>query len=605
MDFLNLSRVIAGQYFSVPDYQRDYEWTNKENSTLVDDVFNLVADNNSSAHFTGAIVTTPYNSADGTKSSIRIGDYQIPEKSVKYLLDGQQRLTSLMVFISVLKRIISEDQNIENNRRNVFERQLEGLLFGQDWNSCQQAPKLILNSDTGYYFNQEVLGLIPDEQANGRLKGPRRLKAAMKIYEDAISDAKRELIDDMHICQDLDQFYSRTVDAIRNKIIFVEIACDETANAFQVFDSLNGKGLDLTAPDRIKNIFMSWAPAGQGAQKWDSVANEIGEENLLGFFNCLMFYNQGRRVSRVCIPDEFKAFYRTEAKNQFPNFFDKMKKAAILYAKLKFANTGIVSLDEILLDVSCLNSDQAYNLLFAVAYHFQANQIIQDRSYKNFVLKLISLLVRMQVCGRSSNKYDVIFATAIREMKENRASIDDLTNIIGNYLATIQDDVFKPAFANFSSSDKNVSEFYVRNLENYYRKKMKKDGSEIKKAPNITVEHIIPQTLPDLATWYGEGVEIPEEIMVDFKDSIVERIANKALLYDGDNTAASNRSYSEKVDVYRNGRLNERNNANRGIPQNTFCLIEDLLNNFPNSFTHVELEQRANQLAEVAAEIWK
>lgn len=145
---MNLSRVISGQYFSVPDYQRDYEWTNKENSTLADDVFNLVADPSSSSHFTGAIVTTPYNRVDGIKSSIKIEDYQISEQNVKHLLDGQQRLTSLMVFISVLKKTISEDTCIVEARKIVFVRQLECLLFGNDWNSgqqAQQAPKLILN----------------------------------------------------------------------------------------------------------------------------------------------------------------------------------------------------------------------------------------------------------------------------------------------------------------------------------------------------------------------------------------------------------------------------------------------------------------------------
>ena len=57
----------------------------------------------------------------------------------------------------------------------------------------------------------------------------------------------------------------------------------------------------------------------------------------------------------------------------------------------------------------------------------------------------------MQVCGRSSNKYDVFFGTAIREMKDRNASIESLTSLIGTYVATIQDDVFKPAFAAFSS----------------------------------------------------------------------------------------------------------------------------------------------------------
>ena len=41
MDFLKITKLFAQDLYAIPDYQRDYEWTNSQNSTLIDDVFLL------------------------------------------------------------------------------------------------------------------------------------------------------------------------------------------------------------------------------------------------------------------------------------------------------------------------------------------------------------------------------------------------------------------------------------------------------------------------------------------------------------------------------------------------------------------------------------
>ena len=46
MEFLNINKVFANTYYAVPDYQRDYEWTNAQNSTLLDDIFNIMFNDN-------------------------------------------------------------------------------------------------------------------------------------------------------------------------------------------------------------------------------------------------------------------------------------------------------------------------------------------------------------------------------------------------------------------------------------------------------------------------------------------------------------------------------------------------------------------------------
>ena len=41
MEFLKIPKLFASTFYAVPDYQRDYEWTNTQNLTLLDDVLSL------------------------------------------------------------------------------------------------------------------------------------------------------------------------------------------------------------------------------------------------------------------------------------------------------------------------------------------------------------------------------------------------------------------------------------------------------------------------------------------------------------------------------------------------------------------------------------
>lgn len=113
------------------------------------------------------------------------------------------------------------------------------------------------------------------------------------------------------------------------------------------------------------------------------------------------------------------------------------------------------------------------------------------------------------------------------------------------------------------------------------------------------MEHVIPQTLDDLTKWYGTE-KIPEEIDADFKNLVIERLGNKVLLYGDDNSAASNNDYLSKKTVYSEGKKNQT----QGTPAKTFKLIEELLEDYPNKFTHEEVDSRSEKMAKIALKIW-
>ena len=291
MDFLRIGKIFAQDYYAVPDYQRDYEWTNSQNATLIDDVIQLARDSRSTNHFFGAIVTIPYENGTGINKSIDFNDYGIDAKqNVKHVVDGQQRLTSFSVLIKVLRDLIIEDITISQTfKNNVAQRQLDNILLGNDYLGINPAPRLILNGNTGTCYNNEVLK-ISSSVYSKVLKGAKRLLAAYTLFKTELLNGLLEFVNE-GFCQTSEEYYSKIITTLTNKITFVEIECDASLDAFQVFDSLNGKGLDLTAADRIKNIFMSWSPHGKGAQKRDALVSDIGEDYLANFFVSLFFYH--------------------------------------------------------------------------------------------------------------------------------------------------------------------------------------------------------------------------------------------------------------------------------------------------------------------------
>lgn len=595
MDFLKITKLFAQDIYAIPDYQRDYEWTNAQNGTLIDDVFSVMRDSHSSNHFLGAIVTIPFKESDAVNKSIDFDDYSIESDIVKHVVDGQQRLTSFSVLIKAVYDALKENIVVQPAFRDNCLSSIRPLLNCSATDSdFRPAPRLILNGNTGHCYNKDILG-IRDDNCNRSYRGAKRILNAYKFFENEILQRKTEYISE-GVCANEQEFFKRLVDTITKKIVFVEIECDASSDAFQVFDSLNGKGLDLTAADRIKNIMMSWSPAGKGAQKWDALVQQIGEDYLASFFISLFFFNRGRRISKNKLPDEFKNKYKNDAQNDFNLFYQDLKNDGIVYGKLRANKTGINKLDEVLKDFQALKQDQVYVMLFAAAKYYQESCLLSP-DYIKFAKVLLSLVVRMQVCEKSMNKLDTIFSECIDMMQKQSASLNMLSRKLEDKKKSIAPDAqFEMDFTKFAPKDTKIEEFYIRHLEQYRRKQ---EGNRSAVERGLTIEHIIPQTLDDLSQWYGTE-PIPDEVREDFQDSVVECIGNKMLLYGDDNTAAGNNDYLTKQNTYRNGKRGQ----NQGNPVDTFQLVKDLLTKYPERFNHEEVQKRAEELAGYAVNIW-
>lgn len=603
MDLSKLPDILATNYYAIPDYQRDYEWKDGENTTLFEDIMSLVDDPTIQSHFIGVFVTVKYDKSVSARKCIDFDQFGINEANVKHLLDGQQRITSLFIFMSVLHEAIKNDQIMTPSKRQGASNQLYNFMHGNNFdNNLQQAPRLILNGNTGRCFYSEIMNQPIAGTINHTLMGAKRIKKAFSLYSKGLADAFDDYKENHPTSENVaDDFYLKILDVLRNKLTVVEICCGEGTNAFQVFDSLNGKGMDLTAADRIKSIFMSWAPSGKASLKWDAALGSLEESAWTSFFSSVLFYKCAKRISKVNLPDEFRKQFAKDATGNFDAFFSEIQISASIYSQLRQAKTGIQAIDEALLDFSCLGIEQVYTILFAVAFHYRDQNIIRTKDFTEFVEKLTSLVVRMQVAGKNTNKYDNYFSTLITEMLDanKNTTIVNLNKKLSTFVSEYTDESFITAFAEFAPSSSSISEFYLRHLENHYRKKVG-DRNPIKHG--LTVEHIIPQTLANFEDWYGPNPDIPENLKESFKESVVEHIGNKALLFDDDNSSASNNSFDKKLKVYINGKEGQT----EGFPVDTFQLIKDVVATYKDTgFYHKQVFERAKKLALAAVEIWK
>lgn len=590
MEFLKIPKLFASTFYAVPDYQRDYEWTNVQNMTLLDDVFALV-ESNEGSHFFGAIVTIPYEKSNGLNKSIDFEEYDIvDEKNIKHVVDGQQRLTSFSILAKALDDLIAENFTDDNSFVTKQKRKLEKIYFSTEFKGDNPAPCLILNGNTGACYNSAVLN-VTTQKFDKKLKGAKRILAAYNFFKTEIPAKYNDLDDDLS----KRKFYADLVEVLLNKVIIVEISCDASADAFQVFDSLNGKGLDLTAADRIKNVLMSWTPQDRRNQVWDDFAEKVGEDYLAGFFVSDFFYKRGRRISKNKLPDEFKDVYKECSQKDFDDFIQKLNDNGEIYGQLRSSSTSNKSLNVYLLDLKNLKMEQIYVMLFGAVLNYGID-VVEKKEYTDFVKELTKLVVRMQVCERNMNRLDVYFSRWIEAMK-NQDSLAEVTNMVSEEIKTIvTDEKFQQSFSEFAPNDNKISEYYLIQLEEYLKRETKGDRTPVGRV-DLSVEHIIPKACK-FSDWYGGN--IPSEIADTLKTDIIERIGNKALLYGDDNSSAKNNTYEKKVKVYLTGKMKQT----QGHPYDTFVLIQNLVDDYPDKFTHEEVESRAKKMAEIVVKIW-
>jgi len=170
------------------------------------------------------------------------------------IVDGQQRVTTLVILLKALEKIF--DRSVSAELR--LAQELQGLLVKQD-----NASLILLqtNHDKSQYFANYI----------------RRDEAPS--VDDAKTLADRELL---RAIQECEAFVSRWPDKIqllrilKNQLTFIFHELDDEAAVYTVFEVLNNRGLHVSWLDRLKSMLMALA-FEQSNGNQDEHINELHE----------------------------------------------------------------------------------------------------------------------------------------------------------------------------------------------------------------------------------------------------------------------------------------------------------------------------------------
>lgn len=578
VEFEGFDGLVHNKVFAVPDYQRDYAWGKSDRETLIEDILStaelLDSDKN---HFMGSIVTIDFDETVSSRTRINIQTRELRKFETLNLIDGQQRLATISLFLVALRNCAREEGLSWNHEHNL-------IISGSNVPILNFADE---NTQEGYL---QLLFQDDDKRSRSYWKrGAKNLLSNEEYFEQEIKKELYRTIDKEQLIEDL-------TETVLYRLSFVEISCKDTMDAFQVFESLNGKGLDLTPAELVKTYILgASASVSDALVSWDTMVDEIGQDNLVSFLTHFLFCKKQERVGRKHVTKEFSDLIKT---NGAKSVLKQLTEDAQLYSKLRQPTSRLKSRNA-LEDLIDLKQEQVYSPLLSASKRFG----ITSKEFCMFADALLVYIVRHQVCGLSSNKLDSVFSSVI-------ASITNESNNISDILAELvknspNDEMFIASFKELIIDDSGLAQkkarVYLRRIE---EKNRGADAPLQLIRDELTVEHIIPRGLKDVDL--VEWLNLPEDAsmdLTDFRESKIRSIGNLALLYSPENSSASNNGFKEKKAVYTTSVINA-NGENRGVPAEVFSLIDDVVSNY-TVFGEEQIDERANMLSLLANNSWR
>lgn len=533
--------IDGTRQFMLPLFQRKYVWDKPQWSALWGDIIELYENVEMKSHFIGSIVTIPMNS--------------VPQGVSKYvLIDGQQRLTTLVMMLAALR----DRAKILNLGNNTADEINDTMLINR------------------YGEGNDYYKLMPTEKEGDRKMFISIIKGEPLPEENQIKKAYL-FFDREYRKNNID--VRKLLEVIKHKLSIVSIMLDASHdNPHLVFESLNSTGVRLLASDLIRNYFFMRIHTNQQAdiynRYWLPMEQELGDKPLTEFIRHYL-----KRDGSVVKEGEiyFKLREQVNDENAISELALLAKFSKYYYKLLNPITETNLTIRDYLNRLNALEVTTAYPFLLNCYDDYAALKLTAEQFVT--VLKILeNFLIRRYVANIPTNQLDKIFPPLYKQVQATNESdfIIGLKAVLAtkNYPTDIQ---FRKAI--------EFSKLYgggdrIRKTKHLLTLIEKSYGHyETVNTDMLTIEHVMPQTLS--GDWKHDLGENWEEV----HDLYLHTLANLTLT--GYNSELSNENFYEKKKI-----LNESH-----LELNTyFANIE--------SWGEVEIKDRAQHLADKCISIW-
>jgi uncharacterized protein with ParB-like and HNH nuclease domain len=389
----------AREHYHVPKFQREYSWGKWNWETLLQDI-----DENDPGYFMGSLIC------------VNDGDSPAPGDELIYeVVDGQQRLTTLSLqMMAIYERLTllektqqfddEEDrqdfQNALSSLRNkLVKKKKQGEFRKEELGGWIEHSKMCFlrvkpssqnkNLEDYLYLLGEI-GLIQNREKPKYL-GNRLMTKAHRFFVEKIPDDAKELL--------------ALVSKI-NQLNFVHISVSSQADAFTLFETLNNRGVPLSAIDIIKNKMLAEMEKqhrvniDDSYERWQEIIRAIpdaaDQERFLRHFYNAFRWDPSVKVDGIprAIKSKIISIYEKLIKTHAQSVFDRLCAMAALYGKLIDPDDGDFKKDMYsqLIDLARINAAPAYQVLLYL-FSLPAKNLAEP----DFLVRAVDLLRRFYV----------------------------------------------------------------------------------------------------------------------------------------------------------------------------------------------------------------
>lgn len=592
--------------YHIPKYQREYTWGLSEWNALFYDVTE-----NEKGYFLGSYICVNRGSLNGT---------------VLEVIDGQQRFTTIILLLAALYKKLNElehQMNVEQrsnltNLRCIIANQ-KHVETSDGTEITQYAQRLILQkqnmNDADFSFVLSDIGVITEQKEQPRNFGNRRISKAYKHFGKLIDDEITNLKKEKPALNEVNALFSivrKFEDAI---IVGIEVYTNK--DAYMLFESLNHRGVPLSAIDLIKNTLIASAESKGDADNsyeiWKQILSNVGQDDYSlqeRFFR--QYYNSFRDELNKHHTEADKKYYfgylatRTTLldiyekmiKDNYQFLLNDLLQKSKIYALITNNSENEYVYTTSLLDLERIAGSPSYILLLYVMSNKDTLNLT-DESLDKIIKLLITFFVRRNVTDiPSTRKLTQLFIDIVSVVKSLRG--EEIISTIQQKMISVSapDDIFESKLRG-SIYDENpeATRFILCSIESSHRTKEIYSDLWARDKNNKyvwTIEHIFPEGENIPESWVEMIANGDRERAKQYRTDYVHTLGN--LTITGYNQNLSNMSFERKKD--------RQNKDNKEIGyRNGLFLNQNVVNE--KSWTIDLIKKRTDELVNILMNMYR
>ncbi len=534
----NRTRILK-----IPHFQRSYVWNEEQWSRFFDDM--IYAARSSSPYFMGSIILKQQE----TTTNRQLGD-------VRTVIDGQQRLTTILLFF---KALFVKNEKPEEFF-NIFQTLNSELILEHNYSDKPIFDKILLDKE-----------LTENDKS----------KKIYKCYKYFLKRIDRNEIDQNRLL---------------GNVLFVGIDIQGEEDEQQIFDTINSLGVSLTTAELLKNYLFkddvdSYNRNWRDVFEKDDETRDYWEQKITSgrnirnnidvFLQSYLFIKIQDKSIKVNSEDKERFFRIDSIFNSYKEFIgkygldkdavvDELKKYAAIYKET--INPKIIGQD-----IDKDNSNQRLNLVIfgldvvtIIPYVlYIAKEVPND--IKNKIYRYLeAYLMRRIVCRNTTKNYNQLFRGSLVNSEIN--TLDRLKELIDKKEDKVNcmpdDNEVKRGF-NESWLTNKQAKGVLYLIEKTIRSDM--NSTELRFFNEYSLEHVLPKKWRN----YWKAEDFSEEQKKE-RDRILLTLGNLTIITKNLNSSIRDSAWDmKKVGNRKNKGLNE---YTRGIETFQSYLQNDVWN---------------------------